>query len=148
MRNTTVDLDTDQLTFSTSSLQKRDISAYLLGDEDGPTAGFSFASERRLQPKRALTRWQSHLGRSLMIAGMFAVTTARIVVQDANYELSRSGAWSLEWTRPSKKGRRVSLREACRLAQQILADTERAIEEDDLAEARLSAFIWENDDLP
>jgi hypothetical protein len=145
MRNTTVDVDTDEIMFATSSLHEWSISACLSGGEDDPTARVSLTRKPRFQPARGVTCWQSNVARSLVTATTFALT-APITVQSTNYTLSQSEASSLECYKPSKRGRRVSWREACRLAQQILAETERAICDGRRAEARRLSFIWEDSD--
>ena len=46
----------------------------------------------------------------------------------------------------SQQGTRISLREARKIALQILADTERSLQEERLAEARFIASLWDNED--
>lgn len=81
---------------------------------------------------------------SLVLAALF---TAPIKLFDPEEEARRSGVYSVAVHQAARAAKRISLRQARLLALRVLADNEEGIRRDRLAEARLAASIW-NDDQP
>jgi hypothetical protein len=61
------------------------------------------------------------------------------------YEFGRSQSSSLLRTVESRRGQRISLRDARQIALQTLAETERRLEEERVAEARFLLSSWEDE---
>lgn len=104
--------------------------------------GMTGSRFRRIDPRFHWRR--SSLARMLILTSLF---TVGISAPDYRREFRCSGASSLEMSNPAKKGKRISLREACRIAQRISEETDQAIQKEYLAEWKRYASLWEDDDL-
>ncbi len=75
----------------------------------------------------------------------FTVLTAPITYSPQLPEFCRSHSSSLSRAVESRRGQRISLREARQIALQTLADTERRLKEERAAEARFLLGPWEDE---
>ena len=87
-------------------------------------------------------RLWGNLGR--WVLAVTAATTP-IAYFDARHELRRSLASSIVWTMQRKRGQRISLREARRIALDVLAATEQRLHEERIAEARFLLQVWDDE---